>query len=64
MQEKQEKLYLTAQEAADYVGIGVKKMRDYLNSSDPPPYLMVGNERRPQRKALEAYFENLQEVRL
>ena len=60
----QEKLYLTAQEAADYVGIGVKKMRDYLNSTNPPPYLLVGGEKRVQRKALEPYFESLQEVRL
>lgn len=58
-----DKLYLTAKEAAKYVGIGEKKMHDYLNSSDPPPYLLVGKEKRPQRKALEAYFENLQEVR-
>lgn len=58
-----DKLYLTVKEAAEYVGIGIKAMHNYVNSSDPPPYLVVGKQKRLQKKALEPYFENLQEVR-
>lgn len=57
-------LYLPIVEAAEYVGIGVNAMRDYVNSSDPPPYLKVGNRRMLQVAALPAYFERKQEVRL
>lgn len=58
-----EKLYLTAIEAAEYVGIGVKAMRDYMNSDDPPPFLRIGNERRLERAALQDYFRRKQEAR-
>lgn len=57
------KLYLTVAEAAEYVGIGEKAMRDYVNSTDPPPHLQVGGRRLIQRKALAAYFEGKQQVR-
>lgn len=59
-----DKLYLNIEEAAAYVGIGVNTMRDYVNSADPPPYLMVGNSKRLQKAALAGYFEKRQEVRL
>ena len=58
-----DKLYLTIHEAAEYVGIGRNAMYDYVNSSDPPPFLRVGNRRLLQKAALEDYFENLQEVK-
>ena len=58
-----DKLYLTIEEAAGYVGIGVNLMRDYVNSSDPPPFLRIGNEKRLQKAALADYFEQRQEVR-
>ena len=57
------KLYLTVAEAAAYVGIGEKTMRDYVNSSDPPPLLKVGGKSLLQRKALAGYFESKQQVR-
>lgn len=57
-------LYLPITEAAEYVGIGEKAMRDFVNSADPPPYLKVGNKRLLQVAALPAYFERKQEVRL
>lgn len=59
-----EKLYLTIEEAADYVGVGERYMRDLVNSIEPPPYLRIGNKRLLQKAALERYFEGLQEVRL
>lgn len=58
-----EKLYLTVEEAARYVGIGRDLMRELLNSDDPPPYMQVGNRKLVQKAALEGYFERRQEVR-
>ena len=59
-----DKLYLRIKEAAEYVGIGENRMRDLVNSDDPPPYLVVGKEKRLQKAALAEYFERRQEVRL
>ena len=58
-----EKLYLSISEAAEFVGVGVSTMREYVNSSDPPPYLKVGKKKLLQRAALADYFEQRQEVR-
>ena len=58
-----DKLYLTVEEAAGYVGIGVNLMRCYANSADPPPYMKVGNRKMLQKSALAPYFEKRQEVR-
>lgn len=58
-----DKLYMTAEEAAEYVGVGVKFMHDLLNGRNPPPYLKVGNKRLLQVAALPDYFESLQEVK-
>ena len=52
-----EKLYLSAREAAEYVGIGINAMHDVLNSRDHPPYLVVGNAKRVRKDALREYFE-------
>ena len=57
-----EKLYLTIEEAAQYVGIGEKALRNYMDD-DPIPYLRVGNKKLLQRAALAEYFERKQEVR-
>lgn len=59
-----DKLYLSVEEAAAYVGVGEKFMRDLLNSRCPPPHLRVGNKRLLQKAALPEYFEGLQEVKL
>lgn len=56
-------LYMDVKQAAAYVGIGEKAMRDYVNSVDPPPYLMNGNRKLLQVAALAEYFEKRQEVR-
>ena len=56
-------LYVSIAEAARFVGIGEKAMRDLLNSNDPPPYLLVGREKRPQLAALEKYFHERQEIK-
>lgn len=58
-----DKLYLTTEEAAEYVGIGVKAMRDYVNSSDPPPFLQIGRKRMLQKSALPGYFHSRQTVK-
>ena len=58
-----DKLYLTVNEAAQYVGVGTNMMRDLVNSSTPPPFLKVGNKRLLQKAALADYFEKLQEVK-
>ena len=57
-------LYLNVQDAAAYVGIGIKTMRDYVNSNDPPPHMRVGKKVLLQKAALEPYFEQRQEVRM
>lgn len=57
-------LYLNVEEAAAFVGVGVKTMRDYVNSSDPPPFMRVGKKVLLQKSALAPYFERKQEVRL
>ena len=56
-------LYLNVRDAARYVGIGEKAMRDYVNSSDPPPYLMNGNKVMLEKAALAPYFKERQEVK-
>lgn len=56
-------LYLNVRDAAKYVGIGEKAMRDYVNSSDPPPYLMNGNKVMLEKAALAPYFKGKQEVK-
>jgi excisionase family DNA binding protein len=59
----EEKLYLTIKEAAAYVGIGISAMRDYVNSSDPPPFMRLGNKYLLQKSALAPYFESKQTVK-
>ena len=58
-----DKLYASISEAAEYVGIGEKTMREYVNSIDPPPYLLVGKKKMLQVAALEKYFHEKQEVK-
>lgn len=58
-------LYMTAEAAAAWARIGQNTMREYLNSSDPPPHILVGkNTRLIQRAALPAYLERKQAVRM
>lgn len=56
-------LYMNVRDAAAYVGIGEKALRDYVNSADPPPYLMNGQKKMLQVAALADYVEKRQEVR-
>lgn len=58
-----DKLYLTIPEAAEYVGIGERHMRELVNSRCPPPYLRVGTKKLLQKAALADYFESIQEVK-
>jgi excisionase family DNA binding protein len=57
-------LYITVQQAAEMSGIGEKTIRDWLNSSNPMPYIKIGAKKLIQRDALPEYLKSLQEVRL
>lgn len=57
-----EKLYLTIAEAAEWSGVGEKKLRSYVNSIDPPPMLRIGKKVLIQRSKLPLYLESKQEV--
>ena len=59
-----DKLYLSAEEAAEYANVGEKFVRDCLNSINPPPYLKVGKKRLIQAAKWPEYLESLQEVKL
>lgn len=56
-------LYITTKQAAILTGIGENTLRDWLNSSEPMPYIRIGNKRLIQREALPEYLESKQEVR-
>ena len=60
----EETLYLSVEDGAKYVGIGVKAMRDFVNSKDPPPLMRIGKKVMLQKAGLAPYFEQRQEVRL
>lgn len=53
---------MTVAEAAKWSGIGVKRIRSYVNSADPPPMLRVGRKVLIQRDAFPRYLERKQEV--
>lgn len=57
-------LYITVQQAAEMSGIGEKQIRDWLNGSNPMPFIRIGTKRLIQRDALPEYLRALQEVRL
>lgn len=56
-------LYMSVKQAAEYTGIGEKTLRCWLNSSNPMPYLRIGNKKLIQREPLAKYIEERQEVR-
>lgn len=57
-------LYINVSQAAEMSGIGEKTIRDWLNSSEPMPYIRIGAKRLIQRDAFASYLESKQEVRL
>ncbi len=52
-----EKLTLTLEEARDYSGVGVNKLRQLANDNENL-VLWVGSRRLIKRKALEDFLEN------
>lgn len=52
-----EKANLSLEEAADYFGIGINKLRDMTNEQDCKFVLWNGNKRMIKRKAFEKYLE-------
>lgn len=51
-----EKTNLTLQEAAEYTGIGVNKLRNISNAENCPFVLWVGSKRLLKREALDKYL--------
>lgn len=52
-----EKANLTLNEASEYFGIGVNKIRDITNDENCPFVLFVGSKRLIKRKPFEAFLE-------
>ena len=49
--------YLPIEEAAKRAGISAKQLRDFVNSSDPPPYLTSGRKKLLNMEGLKAYLK-------
>ena len=56
-------LYMSIEEAAAWAGIGKQTMRDFANSTDPPPMLVIGSTKKIQRAKLPAYLERKQQYK-
>lgn len=53
-----EKSNLTLEEAADYSGIGINKLRTLSDREDCPFVLWVGNKRLLKRRKLDEYLDD------
>ncbi|MCI8826829.1 MAG: transposase [Lachnospiraceae bacterium] len=53
-----EKMNLTFEEAAEYSGIGINKLRDLGKETSCPFILYIGNKKLIKRKLFEKYIEN------
>ncbi len=53
-----EKSNLTLEEAADYSGIGINKLRTLSDREDCPFVLWVGNKRLLKRRILDEYLDD------
>ena len=53
-----EKSNLTLEEASEYSGIGINKLRDISNDEDCPFVLWNGTKRLFKRRLLDEYLEN------
>ena len=49
--------YLTIAEAAKVAGLSERHLRDYVNSSNPPPYIQYGNKKLLNMEALKEYLK-------
>lgn len=56
-------LYITVAQASEMSGIGRDAIYNMLNSTDPPPFIRIGNKRLIQRDAFPTYLESKQEVK-
>lgn len=57
-----EKMNLTLEEAAQYFGIGVNKLRELTDQENTNCVLWVGNKRLIKRKVLEAYLNKMYSI--
>lgn len=53
-----EKINLTVQEAAEYSGIGINRIKELSNNENCPFVLWVGNKRLIKRKKFETYLDS------
>ncbi|MBQ1450456.1 MAG: hypothetical protein IKG18_08825 [Atopobiaceae bacterium] len=49
--------YMPVPEAAKTAGVSERALRDWLNSQDPPPRLMVGNKQLVSMDGLRKYLK-------
>ena len=59
-----QKLYLTIEEAGEWSGLGARRLREMVNSANPPPLMRSGRKVLLQAATLPAYLERVQDVRL
>lgn len=57
-----EKMNLTLEEAAQYFGIGVNKLRELTDQENINCVLWVGNKRLIKRKVLETYLNKMYSI--
>lgn len=57
-----EKVNLTLEEAAQYFGIGVNKLRELTDQENINCVLWVGNKRLIKRKVLETYLNKMYSI--
>lgn len=57
-----EKMNLTLEEAAQYFGIGVNKLRELTDQEEINCVLWVGNKRLIKRKVLETYLNKMYSI--
>ncbi len=57
-----EKANLTLEEAAEYFGIGINKLRDMTEADDCPYVLWNGRKRLIKRRKMEKYLDDLYSI--
>ena len=58
-----EKLYISVAEAGEWTGLGANRIREFVNSATPPPYMKNGKKVLIRTATLPDYLERYQEVR-
>lgn len=56
-------LYMSVPDAAEWTGLSKRRLHEFVNSADPPPFYRDGRKVFLQTEELKAYLERKQEVR-